>query len=281
MNYRHSYHAGNFADVAKHSLLVLLLEALGQKPTPWHYFDTHAGAGAYDLAGEAALRTGEAQLGILRLWAARGRLPPAAEQLCSIVAQLNPGLSPGELPRYYPGSPWVAGALAREADRLTLAELHPDDAGTLKAEFQRDKRTAVHQRDGYEMLTALTPPPERRGLALLDPPYESPDEFARLVSTLKVCHGRWPGGVYALWYPLKDEMARTRFLREVERSGLRRILFTEMRLSDQADSLSGSGLLVVNPPWRSDGTMRECLIALVKILAPDTGSARVDWLVPE
>ena len=281
MNYRHSYHAGNFADVAKHSLLVLLLEALGKKPAPWHYFDTHAGAGAYDLAAEAALRTGEAQSGILRLWAARGSLPPAAERLCAIVAGLNPGLAPGELPRYYPGSPWLAAALARDMDCLTLAELHPEDAQSLKAEFRRDKRTAVHLRDGYEMLSALTPPPERRGLVLMDPPYEVPDEFERLKKTLKSCYGRWPGGTYALWYPLKDEMARTRFLREVERSGLRRILYAELRLSAQTDSLGGSGLLVVNPPWQSEDAMRECLAALAKVLAPETGSARVDWLVPE
>ena len=281
MNYRHSFHAGNFADVAKHSLLLLLLEALGQKPAPWHYFDTHAGAGAYDLAGEAALRTGEAHGGILRLWLVRGSLPAPVERLCSIVAGLNPGLAPGELPRYYPGSPWVAASLARDSDRLTLAELHPEDAGSLKAEFQRDKRAAVHQRDGYEMLMALTPPPERRGLALLDPPYESPDEFARLVSALKASHARWPGGIYALWYPLKDEMARTRFLREVGRSGLRRILLTELRLSSQSDGLAGSGLLVVNPPWRSEAPMRECLAALAKLLGPETGSARVEWLVPE
>ena len=126
MNYRHRFHAGNFADVVKHSLLLLLFEALGQKPSPWHYFDTHAGAGAYDLEGDDARRTGEAGGGILRLWAARDHLPPAAEELCNRVAELNPGLVPAAPPRYYPGSPWLAAALAREGDRLTLAELHPE-----------------------------------------------------------------------------------------------------------------------------------------------------------
>jgi len=281
MNYRHGYHAGNFADVAKHSLLTLLLTALSRKPAPWHYFDTHAGAGAYDLAGEDARRSGEARDGILTLWAARGGLPAAVERLCAVVAELNPGLAPGALPRIYPGSPRVAAALARDTDRLTLAELHPVEARALKAEFHGDQRTAVHQRDGYEMLRALVPPPEHRGLALLDPPYESPDEFTWLAEAVIACHGRWPAGIYALWYPIKDEPARKRFLRSLERSGLRRILLTEFRLGPKADALAGSGLLVVNPPWQSDGEMRECLQALVRVLAPDTGSAEVGWLVPE
>jgi 23S rRNA (adenine2030-N6)-methyltransferase len=281
MNYRHGYHAGNFADMAKHSLLTVLLDALNRKPAPWHYFDTHAGAGAYDLGAEDARRTGEAQGGILRLWAARGGLPAALERLCAVVGELNPGLAPGAPPRIYPGSPRVAAALARDADRLTLAELHPVEARALKAEFQRDQRTAVHQRDGYEMLKALTPPPERRGLTLLDPPYESPEEFAWLVETVTHCHGRWPGGIYALWYPIKDEPARKRFLRSMERSGLRRILLTEFRLGPQADTLAGSGLLVVNPPWQADGEMRACLEALVRVLAPDRGGSEVGWLVPE
>ena len=281
MNYRHGFHAGNFADVVKHSLLALLLEALNRKPAPWHYFDTHAGAGAYDLGGEDARRGGEARDGILRLWPARGSLPAAVERLCAAVAALNPGLAPDQAPRLYPGSPLLAAGLAREGDRLTLAELQPEEARRLKGEFQGDKRTAVHCRDGYEMLRALAPPPERRGLALLDPPYESADEFERLVESLGACHARWPGGIYALWYPIKDEPARKRFLRALERSGLRRILLTEFRLAAAADALAGSGLVVVNPPWQSDAEMRDCLTALVRVLAPEGGSSQVGWLVPE
>ena len=281
MNYRHGFHAGNFADVVKHSLLTLLLEALNRKPAPWHYFDTHAGAGAYDLGGEDARRSGEAREGILKLWPARGSLPAAVERLCAVVAALDPGLAPGQAPRLYPGSPRVAAALARDGDRLTLAELQPEEARRLKAEFQRDKRVAVHCRDGYEMLQALTPPPERRGLVLMDPPYESADEFTRLVAALVAGHARWPSGIYALWYPIKDEPARKRFLRELERSGLRRILLTEFRLAAAADALAGSGLVVVNPPWQSEAEMRACLDALAKVLAPGSGSALVDWLVPE
>lgn len=281
MNYRHGYHAGNFADVVKHTLLVLLLEALERKSAPLAYLDTHAGAGAYDLGSDAARRTGEAAGGIGRLWPTRGRLPAAAEKLCEIIAGLNPGLASGDRPRFYPGSPWVAASLLRPTDRLVLAELHPEEARALKAEFQRDTRASVHARDGYEMLKALTPPAERRGLVLLDPPYEKPEEFPELVSAVTAAHARWAGGVYALWYPVKDEAARRRFLRQMEQSGLRKILLTEFRLPPHTEGLAGSGMLVVNPPWQLDQEMRACLQALVPVLAPGGGEAVVRWLVPE
>lgn len=281
MNYHHGFHAGNFADVVKHSLLALLLEALGAKSSPWHYYDSHAGAGAYDLSGEAARRSGEAAGGILKLWTARGSLPAAAERLCDIVAALDTDLPARTPPRLYPGSPRVALALARDSDRLTLAEIQPQEARLLKSEFKREPRVAVHERDGYEMLRALTPPAERRGLVLLDPPYESPKEFDCLVESVKACHGRWPGGIYALWYPIKDETARKRFLRSMERSGIKRTLLTEFRLGPQGEGLNGSGMLVVNPPWQSDAAMWDCLKDLLQILAPESGSAEVGWLVPE
>lgn len=286
MNYRHGFHAGNFADVVKHSLLILLLEALGQKSTPWAYLDTHAGCGSYDLGSEPARRTREAEGGILRLWPHRGRLPAAAEKLCNVVAALDPGFSPGNpsgaaVPRRYPGSPRVALSQARAKDRLMLAELHPEEARTLKQEFRREDRVAVHERDGYEMLQALTPPRERRGLVLVDPPYEKAEEFEFAASALGGAHAHWPGGVYALWYPIKDDSARRRFLRRVEQSGLRKVLLTELRLAPRAEGLTGSGLLVLNPPWQADQAMRACLEALSTLLAPEGGETEVRWLVPE
>ncbi|HEY4128866.1 MAG TPA: 23S rRNA (adenine(2030)-N(6))-methyltransferase RlmJ [Gammaproteobacteria bacterium] len=278
MNYRHGFHAGNFADVVKHSLLTMLLEALNRKPAPWAYLDTHAGAGAYDLLSEAAQRTGEAQGGIARLWKDRGRLPAAAEKLCILVAELNPGLAPAELPRVYPGSPRVAAAMARAQDRLYLAELHPEEAYLLRGEFQRNKAVAVHERDGYEMLKALTPPKERRGLVLMDPPYEKSDEFEMAAGALIAAYRHWSTGVYALWYPIKDDSARRRFLRRLEQSGLRKILLTELYLPPQ-EGLSGTGLLVVNPPWQMDTEARDCLEALAPILGADRSEVR--WLVQE
>ena len=279
MNYRHGFHAGNFADVVKHSLLVMLLEALNRKPAPWAYLDTHAGAGAYDLHSEAAQRTGEALGGIGRLWPARGKLPAAAEQLCRIVAALNPGLAEGTLPRVYPGSPRIAAALGRADDRLYLAELHPEEAYLLRGEMKGADSVAVHERDGYEMLQALTPPKQRRGLVLMDPPYEKADEFETAASALIAAYRHWPTGVYALWYPIKDDSARRRFLRRLEQSGLRKILLTELHLPPQEGALSGTGLLAVNPPWQMDSEARECLAALVPVLSAVHSEVR--WLVPE
>ncbi|HEY1772726.1 MAG TPA: 23S rRNA (adenine(2030)-N(6))-methyltransferase RlmJ [Gammaproteobacteria bacterium] len=279
MNYRHGFHAGNFADVVKHSLLLMLLEALNRKPAPWAYLDTHAGAGAYDLHSEAAQRTGEALGGIGRLWPARGKLPPAVERLCAIVAALNSGLAEGTLPRVYPGSPRVAAALARPEDRLLLAELHPEEAYLLRGEMKGVGSAAVHERDGYEMLKALTPPKERRGLVLMDPPYEKADEFETASAALIAAHRHWPTGTYALWYPIKDDSARRRFLRRLEQSGLRKILLTELHLPPQEGALSGTGMLVVNPPWQMDEQARDGLSALVPILGAERSEVR--WLVPE
>lgn len=281
MNYRHLYHAGNFADVAKHALLAALLDALNKKPAAWCYFDTHAGAGAYDLASVAARKTGEAATGIRRLWTQRGSLPGPLESLCRVVAELNPGLPAGEPPRYYPGSPAVAAALGREQDRLVLAELHEDEATLLKQCFNKDSRVAVHERDGYEMLKALVPPKERRGLALLDPPFEDAGEFDTLAETLLSVTERWPLGVNALWYPLKDDTASRRFLRRLERSGLRRLLLTELRLQAAPGALAGSGMLILNPPWGTESVLREALQVLARVLGPTGSEAQVRWLVPE
>ncbi len=281
MNYRHGFHAGNFADVVKHSLLVLLLEALSKKPAPWAYLDTHAGAGAYDLNSDAARRTGEALGGIGRIWPDQGKLPEGAERLCRIVADLNPGLAAGVSPRVYPGSPKVAQSLARPGDRLLLAELHPEEAYLLRGEVQGDKAVAVHERDGYEMLKAFTPPTERRGLVLMDPPYERADEFELAAAALKTAYGRWATGVFALWYPIKDDSARRRFLRKVEVSGMRKVLLTELHLAPQVDALAGTGLLVVNPPWQFDVATRAELAALTPLLASERGHYEVRWLVPE
>lgn len=278
MNYRHAFHAGNFADVVKHSLLVALLQALNRKPAPWCYYDTHAGAGAYDLEGEAARRTHEAQGGILRLWPATG-LPLAVAELKHVVAGLNADLPLAALPRRYPGSPAIAAALARSHDRLVLAELHPQEAAALKQHFRRDGRVAVHERNGYEMLQALTPPAEKRGLALLDPPFEQTDEFDALVEALVAVQQRWSTGIFALWYPLKDEPTTRRFLRKLEHSGLRKLLLTELRLPEAAGGLAGSGLVVANPPWQFDSEARACLAALSQVFGATSHEVR--WLIPE
>ena len=283
MNYRHAFHAGNFADVVKHAVLALILEHLGRKPAPVFVLDTHAGAGRHDLASDAARRTGEADGGIVRVLAALtgGEPPPVLAAYLATVTRLNEGN--GGAPRWYPGSPRVARALMRPGDRLVLAEAHPEDAATLKREFAGDAQVAAHQRDGYLALKAFLPPPERRGLVLIDPPYEDAGEAGRLVAGLQAAHRRWPTGVYALWYPIKERPWVWRLHDALAATGIPRQLVVELTIRPEDDfrRLNGCGLVVVNPPWRLDESLRELLPWLRGALADRDGGWRVDWLVPE
>ncbi|MGH8369383.1 MAG: 23S rRNA (adenine(2030)-N(6))-methyltransferase RlmJ, partial [Gammaproteobacteria bacterium] len=274
MNYRHAFHAGNFADIMKHTVLVSLLQALSRKPKPWCYYDTHAGAGLYDTQTGMAVKTGEAESGIGRLWHASGQIPEPLAELHRIVTGFNPGAAAGQTPRHYPGSPAIAAALAREHDRMIFAERHPEEAALLKQQFHRDRRVAVHERDGYEMIRALVPPAERRGLVLMDPPFERVDEFEALAATCIAAQERWSEGVYVLWYPVKEAAAIARFHRQLRQSGMTRVLVTELRVGPvTAASLSASGMVIVNPPWQSDRTIAEILAFLARILAPEQGSS--------
>ena len=279
MNYRHAYHAGNFADVFKHTLLIILLAALNRKPTPWCYFDGHAGAGLYDLQGSEARRGGAAAGGIHRLWPLRAAAPVPVAELCAAVAAANPGLATDAVPRFYPGSPLIAAGQARPQDRLVLAELQADAAQLLRTHLRRDARVAIHARDGYEMLKALTPPAERRGLALLDPPFEQPTEFAQMFQVLCATHQRWPEGVYALWYPRKDVPATQRFERELLRLQPRRMLLADFRIApDGTPGFSACSMALINPPWQSEQVMKISLTFLRDALAPQAGSCGLRWL---
>jgi 23S rRNA (adenine2030-N6)-methyltransferase len=280
MNYRHHFHAGGPADVFKHLVLVQLVRGLQRKPAPITYLDTHAGAGEYDLGHEMAQRTGEYTRGVARLWAAEA-LPPALADLLDLCRGVNPD---GAL-RVYPGSPRLVQALLRTDDRLIACELRAEEAARLQAALasRRDERTAVHRRDGYEALGALLPPTPRRGLALIDPPYERPDEFAAALAGLQLAHARWATGCLALWYPIKGPVAAAKLHAGVLRSGLRRVLRVELRTGDERDPdvLAGSGMLVVNPPWKVDEALGAALPDLAARLADGAGSAHVDWLVGE
>lgn len=277
MNYRHAYHAGNFADVHKHAILALVIEHLKRKDAPFLYADTHAGIGAYDLASVQAEKTGEWKSGIGRVLEQPD--PPAElRPYLDAVAALNPD---GGL-KLYPGSPAVVSALARPNDRLALCELHPEDAETLRWSFARDKRVGVHHMDGYTALKALLPPPERRGLVLIDPPFEVRDEFERMRKGLAQAMKRWPTGLYALWYPIKARAPVDRFHADLAMLGLPKTLVAEVMIQDGDDPnrLNGCGLVLINPPWKLDESLAVLLPWLARVLAP-TGFSRLDWLVPE
>lgn len=278
MNYRHAYHAGSFADVFKHLCLVALLRGLSRKDNPWAYLDTHAGAGMYDLASVPAQKTGEYRQGIGRLWLAPGPFPPALADYLAVLRSLVGGK---DAPHHYPGSPLIAAAVARPQDRVIACELNPLEYAAL-CEHAHPAMT-VHNTDGYHGLKAFLPPIERRGLVLIDPPYEDATELARLPRELLAAHRRFATGCYALWYPLKDEGPLAGLKRSLQDSGLRRLLLTELRLTSlvQGGILHGCGLLVINPPWGFVEQMQEALPALANILAPGSGATGVEWLVPE
>jgi 23S rRNA (adenine2030-N6)-methyltransferase len=280
MNYRHIFHAGSFTDVMKHAVVALILERLRAKETPFGVLDTHAGIGRYDLTSQQAGRTGEYLGGIARIMEAAGRLPPELAPYLDAVRELNP--APGTL-RWYPGSPRLSRQLMRPQDRLLLAELHPEDVETLRREFARDRNTSVQHMDGYHAIKAHLPLKERRGMVLIDPPFEVTDEFERMTAALVSGHGRWPTGIYALWYPIKERAAVWRFHEALERTGIRRILAAELTIheEDTHQRLNGCGMIVVNPPWQLDRNLELVLPALHEAMAERAGGTRVEWLVPE
>lgn len=282
MNYRHAYHAGNFADVFKHVALIRLLDHLRRKDKPFCYVDTHAGRGCYDLTGDAARRTGEAAAGIVRLCEADD-LPAALSAYVAYVGSLQAGGAEAPI-RRYPGSPLIARDWMRPQDRAVLSELHPEEVAALRALFRDDARVAVHAMDGYQALKAFLPPTPRRGLVLVDPAFESLNEFQAMAQALKTAHHRWPQGIYALWYPITQRAPVHPFYRALEKSGVRNILRAELRVAGDTDAgMNGCGLVIVNPPWQFDRELTEWLPELARRLAAAPGVGRwcVDWLVPE
>ncbi|MDQ0509665.1 23S rRNA (adenine(2030)-N(6))-methyltransferase RlmJ [Ancylobacter amanitiformis] len=290
MNYRHAFHAGNFADVVKHAVLVRILAYLAKKEAPFRVLDTHAGAGLYDLHGEEARRTGEWEGGIGAVLAAE--LPPAVagllEPWLAVVRAVNPqaaddAMLAGAL-RRYPGSPLIAQALARPQDRLIFCETVEGVREALAESVGRDGRAKVLATDGWQALQAYLPPKERRGVVLIDPPFEQPGEFQRMAEGLIEAHRRWATGIYVLWYPIKDVRAVDAFRREIERARIPKTLNVQfdLRAVRQIDAMSGCGLIVVNPPFTLAEELRTVLGALTRVLATDgEGRLRMGWLTPE
>ena len=284
LSYRHGFHAGNFADVHKHAALVLLLQALNRKENPYCYIETHAGAGFYDLRGEFASTKREYEDGIGRLWQ-RDDLPVTVASYLQAVRAANASRGmPGHVLRFYPGSPWIARQYLRSQDRMVLMELHGSETPELAHQFERTRRAQIEERDGYAGLKAHVPPIERRGLVLIDPAYERRNEFDLARAALADGWQRWSSGIFALWYPILTRPPIEQFHRTIAKSGIQKVLVSELvvRSTTVSNRLNGSGLIVVNPPWKFDESLRETLTGLAPVLQQDDAVAtRVDWLVPE
>jgi 23S rRNA (adenine2030-N6)-methyltransferase len=282
MNYRHAYHAGNFADVVKHAALSRLVEYLKLKDKAFRVIDTHAGIGLYDLSSEEAQKTGEWLDGIGRLLEAK--ISPDAQALLAPYLEAVKSDNPEGSVEIYPGSPLIVRRLMRPQDRLSAIELHPQDFRRLKNLFAGDFHVRTIELDGWLALGAHLPPKEKRGLVLVDPPFEQEGEFDRLVERLVRAHRRWPGGIYALWYPIKDRAAVSQFRAGLKMSGIPKILDMafEVRQPSRDERLDGSGLVVVNPPFVFEKEMRVLLPELKKALAEDSGARwSLEWIAGE
>lgn len=293
MNYRHGYHAGNFADVMKHAVLARIMTHLRSKAAAFRVIETHAGPGLYDLAGAEAAKTGEWREGIARL--SKAALPPAVADLFApyldTVAAYNPD-SREDL-RAYPGSPLLIQAWLRPVDRAVLCEMHPEAAATLAGHLRRDNRIKAVHLDGWTALNAFLPPPERRGLVVIDPPYEAADEFARLAAALIKARRKWETGVFMAWYPIKDRKGPSLLMKQMLAAKIPKILVAEIARDGaavpsprtkasgagvSAGGLGGSGLLIINPPWQLDRDLAAMLPALCTTLSAGPWRSNVDWI---
>ena len=274
MNYRHSFHAGNSADVVKHSLLIALVRALQLKQGALTLIDTHAGCGLYDLGGDEAQRTGEATHGVLRAFADTN---PLLDDYRAAVQAVNAGAEP----RLYPGSPQILAQLLRPQDFLILNEKHPEDAVALR-NAMRGTPAAVHQRDAYELWLAMLPTRTPRGVVVVDPPYEQTDERARITATLAAACRKWAHGVTVIWYPLKDRATHGQWKHQLRKLGIPKFLVVEHWLydADLPGVYNGAGLFIVNPPYAFTEGLPLLLEALRAALAPEghRGEIAADWL---
>ncbi|MBV2147727.1 23S rRNA (adenine(2030)-N(6))-methyltransferase RlmJ [Sphingobium sp. AS12] len=274
MNYRHSFHAGNSADVVKHSLLIALVRALQLKQGALTLIDTHAGCGLYDLGGDEAQRTGEAMQGVRRAFTDPN---PLLDDYRAAVQAVNVDSEP----HLYPGSPQILAQLLRPQDLLILNEKHPQDAYALRG-VMRNTRAAVHERDAYELWLAMLPTRTPRGVVVVDPPYEQPDERARITATLAAAHRKWAHGVTVIWFPLKDQATHSRWVTQLRNLGIPKLLRVEHWLydSEQPGIYNGAGLFIVNPPYAFTQALPPLLEALRAALAPQGHKGEIisGWL---
>lgn len=289
MNYRHHFHAGNFADVMKHVILLQLFRAMQKKEKGYLYLDTHAGRGGYDLevaaTGDTLARKPEWPEGIGRVLSAKGEIPSAVSEYVALVREFDQqggNLLPAL--RFYPGSPWFAQKVARPQDRLIFCEKHPAECDALQIEVSRFAGVKVQETDGYIALRALLPPRERRALILIDPPFEAPDEFAQIADALQQGLRRFPTGVFAIWYPLTGRARLDHFFDVLRALNPPPTLFAELAIAGEQSSLrmKGSGLVVINPPWQFAADIQPVMDFLARELAQAPGGgSQVGWIAPE
>lgn len=284
MNYRHGFHAGNFADVAKHVLLRELVRALQRKPKPFLFLDTHAGRARYDLLRGTVKPSEEWRDGIGRLWE-RTDLPATVADYVTAVREFNRHAGAGaDTLRFYPGSPRLVQQLARPDDRLALCELEPGEARALAEELADARKMRVHVMDGYIAPRAMLPPLEKRALVLIDPPFEAQDEFARVGAAVREGLHRLPAAVVAVWYPLSARAPAENFFRTLRMPGMPPSVAFELRVAHETDAagLTGCGVVVCNPPWQFAEELRPTWSFLAEALALEPAAgARIEWVVPE
>ncbi|HDR1060685.1 TPA: 23S rRNA (adenine(2030)-N(6))-methyltransferase RlmJ [Pasteurella multocida] len=280
LSYRHSFHAGNHADVLKHLVLMLIIENLQQKEKGFYYLDTHAGVGRYRLFSEEAEKTAEFEQGIARLWQ-RDDLPEEVARYIELIKQVNYG---GKALRYYAGSPLIAAKMLRPQDRALLTELHPSDYPLLRNNFKEFDNVTTKRDNGFQQLKATLPPKERRGLVLIDPPYELKEDYDLVVNAIEEGYKRFATGIYAIWYPVVLRQQTKRILKGLEKTGIRKILQIELAVRPDSDQrgMTASGMIVINPPWTLTQQMQNILPYLTNVLVPEgTGSWTVKWVTPE
>ncbi|MGI9400249.1 MAG: 23S rRNA (adenine(2030)-N(6))-methyltransferase RlmJ [Rhizobiaceae bacterium] len=281
MNYRHAYHAGNFADVFKHIILTRVIEYLKRKDGAFRVYDTHAGTGIYDLASPETARTGEWISGIGRLI----EVQPGNElaDLIGPYLEIVANYRDGDLLTAYPGSPMIARKLLRKQDRLSLYELHPEDSKKLAAEFAGDYQVRVNQLDGWLVPGAHLPPKEKRGMVLIDPPFEEKGDFGRLATAFEKSHRRWPGGTILAWYPLKHQKAVSGFVDGLKKSNIEKLLRIEFWLEPERTEVKfrGCGLIIKNPPYTLAGELKVILPFLCENLGTGEAGFRVEQLTDE
>ncbi|MGY6275918.1 23S rRNA (adenine(2030)-N(6))-methyltransferase RlmJ [Methylomonas sp. MgM2] len=278
LSYRHGFHAGNFADVLKHSLIALVINALKQKDKPFVYIDTHAGAGKYSLNSEFAQQTCEYQQGIDLIW----RIQDSPEHIKPYLSAVKAENTSLQLVRY-PGSPQLVRRLVRSQDRLLLSELHSADYEQLRELFAGDKQVVVAKEDGLQTLNRKLPPVQRRGLILIDPSYELKSDYQKVVDVLQNAHRRFATGIYALWYPVIQRDRIEKLIQSLKCTGIPKQLRIEHCVEGDSAmrGMTGSGMLFINPPWQLPSQAEALLPWLNEVLTGGLGNWKVEWMVSE